>query len=69
MNQAAYDAIKATFPWVKHTRVIPGVGGVFQIIDRFGNEVPLDVMCDFLAFVTPRLAVTAAQPQPEQQPA
>ena len=65
MNQAEFDAAKATFPWTERTSIINGVGGFIQVIDRNGHEVPLMVMTAFLQLITRKLMPVAAQPSAE----
>jgi hypothetical protein len=61
MNQPEFEAIKATFPWTE--RVIPTArnGGLVQVIDRNGNEVPLFAMTRFLSMITNKLAAKSDQ--------
>jgi hypothetical protein len=58
MTQEDYAAIQATFPWTSHKRVT-GIGGLIQVIDRYGNEVPIFTLTDFLSVITAKLAKTA----------
>lgn len=54
MNDEQFKEIQATFPWT--TLVIPnGVGGIVQMIDRNGQEVPLFAMTDILQLLTRKL--------------
>lgn len=55
MDQAEFEAIKATFPWTERV-ITTGVGGLVQVIDRNGNEVPLFTMTRFLMMITNKLA-------------
>lgn len=70
MNDAEFKRIQATFPWTE--RVIPsGLGGVVQVIDRNGEEVPLFTMTAFLHFITKKLEPKEkpdAQRQTDNQP-
>lgn len=64
MNQAEYIALRATFPWTE--RVIPTKqGGVVQVLDRNGQEVPLFTITKFLSFITTRL-IAAPAPAPAE---
>jgi len=55
MDQAEFEAIQATFPWTERV-ITTGVGGLVQVIDRNGNEVPLFTMTRFLMMITNKLA-------------
>lgn len=60
MDKAEFDALKATFPW--REQVIPTrVGGLVQVIDRNGNEVPIFTMTGFLKMITAKLAVESQE--------
>jgi hypothetical protein len=62
MNQAEFEKLKATFPWSE--RVFQSrSGGIVQVIDRHGDEVPLFAMTGFLAMITNKLAVAGGEPQ------
>jgi hypothetical protein len=53
---------KATMPWTERYLQTPR-GGLLQILDRNGQEVPFTVMCGVLRIVTQKLArETAAAP-------
>jgi hypothetical protein len=65
MNQPEYDAVRATFPWSERVFSTPK-GGIVQVIDRNGNEVPLFTMTKFLTFITIRLAQANEAPTPPQ---
>jgi len=55
MTPAEIEALRATMPWQE--RIIPtGKGGLVQMIDRNGNEVPLLEMTRFLMVITQRMA-------------
>lgn len=63
MNQVEFESIKSTFPWTERIVTAPGViGGLVQVIDRNGNEVPLFTMTRFLEMITSKLA-----PKPEEE--
>ncbi len=54
MTDAEFKKLQGTFPWTE--RVIPsGMGGLVQVLDRNGEEVPLFAMTAFLAFITRKL--------------
>ena len=54
MTDGQFKELQATFPWT--TRVVPtGAGGIVQMIDRNGQEVPLFAMTDLLQVLTRKL--------------
>lgn len=54
MTDEQFKQLQATFPWT--TRVLPtGAGGLVQMIDRNGQEVPLFAMTDVLQVLTHKL--------------
>lgn len=54
MSEEDFKKLQATFPWT--TRVLPtGAGGLVQMIDRNGQEVPLFAMTDLLQVLTRKL--------------
>lgn len=55
MTTAEFEAAKATFPWAERT-FQTSHGGLVQVIDRNGNEVPIFIMTGFLAVITKKLA-------------
>ena len=55
MDQVEFEKLKATFPWTERT-IPTKVGGLVQVIDRNGNEVPLFTMTAFLEMITRKLA-------------
>lgn len=59
MDQAEFDKLKATFPWVERTLQTRN-GGLVQVIDANGNEVPLFVMTRFLEMITAKMAAKPA---------
>lgn len=62
MKAAEFDEVRKTFPWTE--RIIPTVkGGLVQVIDRNGQEVPIFTMTKFLEMITVKLA---QQPEPEK---
>lgn len=60
MNKEHFEQLRATFPW-KH-RVIPHpqMGGLIQVINNRGQEVPLMDMVAFLDYISERLKPGAA---------
>ena len=51
MTQQDLEALKATFPW--RTQVVrTNIGGLVQLIDSRGQEVPIFTMTALLEFVT-----------------
>lgn len=55
MDQVEFEKLKATFPWTERTLQTRS-GGLVQVIDRNGNEVPLFTMTRFLEMITLKLA-------------
>jgi hypothetical protein len=54
MTDEQFKELQTTFPWT--TRVLPtGAGGLVQMIDRNGQEVPLFAMTDILEMLTRKL--------------
>jgi hypothetical protein len=54
MNDEQFKQLQSTFPWT--TQVIPtNVGGLVQMIDRYGKEVPLFAITDLLQVLTRKL--------------
>jgi hypothetical protein len=64
MDQAEFDKIKATFPWTERTFQTRS-GGVVQVIDCNGQEVPLFTMTAFLELITHKLAPKEVSEQKE----
>ena len=60
MGQTEFEQLKATFPWTERT-IPTRVGGVVQVIDRNGQEVPLFTMTRFLEMITNKLANKPAE--------
>lgn len=60
MDQKEFDALKATFPWTERL-IQTGMGGLVQVIDNRGQEVPVFTMTRFLEMITQKLAVTETQ--------
>jgi hypothetical protein len=55
MNTEEFNKIKATFPWAERV-VQTGMGGLIQVFDKNGNEVPILTMVAFLSMITRKLA-------------
>jgi hypothetical protein len=64
MSQVEFEALKLTFPWTSRTLVV-GIGGIVQVIDRNGNEVPLFAMTRFLEVITRKLE---KKPSSQEEP-
>lgn len=55
MTEQDFKAIKATFPW--KTRVVPApIGGLVQIINCHGQEVPIFTMTELLEVLTNQMS-------------
>jgi len=69
VNEQEFKALKATMPWTE--RVFnTNKGGLVQIIDNAGNEVPIFTMTRFLVMITDKLARGAAtEKEPENEKA
>ena len=63
MDQVEFEKLKATFPWTERTMQTRS-GGLVQVIDANGNEVPIFTMTRFLEMITAKLAPKVV---PEQQ--
>jgi hypothetical protein len=55
MDPKEFEALKATFPWTERQMIVNGMGGLVQVLDNRGNEVPLFTMTRFLAMITNKL--------------
>ena len=55
MTEQEFKALQGTFPWTKRVAMTNGVGGIVQVINKNGAEVPLFVMTDFLEMITRKL--------------
>lgn len=55
MDQAEFDKIKAGFPWTERVVSVNGIGGIVQVLDNAGYEVPLFTMTRFLEMITRKL--------------
>lgn len=64
MDQAEFEQIKATFPWTERVFQTRS-GGIVQVIDCNGNEVPLFTMTRFLEMITRKLAAKPAEENKE----
>lgn len=54
MTDEQFKALQNTFPWTE--KVTPtGLGGLVQVIDKNGEEVPIFVMTAFLTLITKKL--------------
>lgn len=60
MDQVEFEKLKATFPWTERT-IPTRAGGLVQVIDRNGQEVPLFTMTRFLEMITNKLAAKAGE--------
>ena len=56
MTAAELEALRKTMPWRKVIFRAGVVGGQVKLIDRFGKEVPLFDMTDFLEIITAKMA-------------
>lgn len=63
MNEQEFKALKATMPWHEQVFQTPR-GGIVQVIDNQGREVPLFTMTRFLAMITEKLARPATEAAP-----
>jgi hypothetical protein len=69
MNEAEYQAVKATMPWKERVFQTPK-GGLVQMIDKNGVEVPLFTMTRFLIMITAKIATgTTEKETPNAEPA
>ncbi|UUZ75568.1 hypothetical protein LP414_28020 [Polaromonas sp. P1(28)-13] len=63
MTEEQIRALKATFPWKQRLLTIPHKqGGIVQMLDNKGQEVPLFTMLALIQALTERMAVQAAAP-------
>lgn len=60
MTEAEFKEIKTTMPWSERV-IATGRGGLVQIIDCQGREVPLFTIVKFLAMITQKLARPATE--------
>lgn len=61
MDQAEFDALKATFPWTERITPTPLHGGLVQVINNRDEEVPLFTITRFLNLITTKLAAKAPE--------
>lgn len=56
MTDQEFKEIKSTFPW--STRVVRGahIGGLVQVVDRHGREVPIFTMTNLLELLTTKMS-------------
>lgn len=75
MTEQEYQALRTTFPWNQHLTTARGMrGGLVQMLDRNGNEVPLFTLTKLVNYLTTRLQPRAPQPPaspttPQETPA
>ena len=55
MNPQEYEALKATMPWTERVFQTPK-GGIVQVVNAQGFEVPLFDMTRFLIMITHKIA-------------
>lgn len=67
MTEQEFQHVKTAFPWTKRVISVNGVGGVVQVLDKNGAEVPLFVMTDFLELITRKLQQKEAPVEQETQ--
>lgn len=68
MNQTEFEKVKATFPWTERAFQTRS-GGIVQVIDCNGQEVPLFTMTAFLEMITAKLAPKVVPEQQEEKAA
>lgn len=66
MTEVEFKEIQATMPWREQIIGTPR-GGLIQIIDNQGREVPLFTIVKFLAMITRKLASTAMKENSDAQ--
>lgn len=60
MTDEQFKALRATMPWTE--RVFKTAkGGIVQVVDKDGNEVPMFQMTRFLVLITAKLASGASK--------
>lgn len=64
MTKEDYEKLRATMPWTERT-VHTRTGGLVQIIDNQGQEVPLFTITAFLDMITRMIANKPAQKEAE----
>lgn len=65
MTKEQLEALKATMPWKHRVLTHPQIGGLVEVIDNRGQEVPLFDMVAFLEVITARLAPEDKQEKEE----
>lgn len=67
MTEDQFKAAKLTFPWTQRLLTIPHKqGGIVQMLDNMGREVPLFTMLALVQALTARMAAApAAEPVPQ----
>jgi len=65
MNDEEFQAVKATMPWTERMFRTPK-GGLVQVIDKNGAEVPMFTMTRFLVMITNKIAAGATE-QPKAE--
>lgn len=63
MNEEEFKKIQATMPWT-HQVVPTTKGGLVQVLDNRGQEVPIFTMINFLEVITRKLARPAQPKEP-----
>ena len=56
MTQEDFDKLRSTFPWKHQTVMTPG-GWLIRVFDRFGNEVSIVAMVEFIDMITTKIAI------------
>ena len=64
MSPVEFEKLKATFPWTERTLPTRS-GGLVQVIDANGQEVPIFTMTRFLEMITKKLAAKPAEENKE----
>jgi hypothetical protein len=60
MDAVQFAITRTTFPWTQQLYTIPHKqGGIVQMRNRLGEEVPLFLMLDVIQFLTDRMASIA----------
>jgi hypothetical protein len=68
MTEQQFEELKNTMPWRTMVHQTNPLGGLVQMIDRNGAEVPLFAMCEFLNIVTENIAKQRAAQAQEKAP-
>lgn len=64
MTKEQLEALKATMPWKHRVLTHPQLGGLVQVINNRGEEVPMFDMLAFLEVITARVAPEAKEEKP-----